>query len=49
MTGKEKCELLKAIRINIAEMNGIEYYPAQCDHQGNCPGFCPRCDQGLPI
>ena len=44
MTGKEKCELLKAIRKNIAEMNGIEYYPEQCDHEGNCPGFCPRCD-----
>ena len=44
MTGKEKCELLKAIRKNIAEMNGIEYYPEQCDHEGTCPGFCPRCD-----
>ena len=44
MTGKEKCELLKAIRKNIAEMNGIEYYPEQCGHEGNCPGFCPRCD-----
>ena len=44
MTGKEKCEMLKAIRKNIAEMNGIEYYPEQCDHEGNCPGFCPRCD-----
>lgn len=44
MTGKEKCELLKAIRKNIAEMNGIEYYPEQCEHEGNCPGFCPRCD-----
>ena len=44
MTGKEKCELLKSIRKNIAEMNGIEYYPEQCDHEGNCPGFCPRCD-----
>lgn len=44
MTGKEKCELLKTIRKRIAEMNGIEYYPEQCDHVGNCPGFCPRCD-----
>lgn len=44
MTGKEKCELLKSIRKNIAEMNGIEYYPEQCNHEGNCPGFCPRCD-----
>ena len=40
MTGKEKCELLKSIRKNIAEMNDIEYYPEQCDHEG----FCPRCD-----
>lgn len=44
MTGKEKCELLKAIRKNIAEMNDIEYYPEQCDHEGNCPGFCLCCD-----
>lgn len=44
MKGEEKCELLKAIRKNIAEMNGIEHYPEQCDHEGNCPGFCPRCD-----
>lgn len=44
MTGKEKCELLKTIRKTIAEMNGIEYCPEQCDHVGPCPGFCPRCD-----
>ena len=44
MTGKEKCELLKTIRKNIAEMNGIEYDPEPCHHEGECPGFCPRCD-----
>lgn len=45
MTGKEKCELLKTIRRKIAEMNGIDYYPDPCNHDGECPGFCPRCDQ----
>ena len=45
MTGKEKCELLKTIRKNIADMNGIEYKPEPCTHEGDCPGFCPRCDQ----
>lgn len=45
MTGKERCELLKAIRKKIADMNGIEYHPVQCDHKGDCPGYCPMCDQ----
>lgn len=45
MTGKEKCELLKTIRRKIAEMNGIDYYPEPCLHEGDCPGFCPHCDQ----
>lgn len=45
MIGKEKCELLKNIRRKIAEMNGIDYYPEPCFHEGDCPGFCPRCDQ----
>lgn len=44
MKGKEKCEMLKAIRKNIAEMNGIEYTPAPCTHEGDCQGYCPRCD-----
>ena len=45
MRGKEKCKLLKAIRKNMAEMNGIEYDPEPCNHQGDCPGTCPKCEQ----
>lgn len=44
MKGKAKCELLKSIRKNIADMNGINYEPTPCHHDGNCPGFCPMCD-----
>lgn len=44
MTGKEKCELLKAMRREIAEANGIVYLTSECSFQGNCPGYCPKCD-----
>ena len=44
MTGKEKCNILKAIRIKIAAMNGIEYIPKECPHDGPCPGTCPACE-----
>ena len=44
MTGKDKCELLKAMRREIAEANGIVYLTSECTFQGNCPGYCPKCD-----
>lgn len=45
MTGKEKCNLLRQIRKEIAKTNGIEYLTSECDYQGNdCPGTCPKCD-----
>ena len=44
MTGREKCELLKMIRKNIAEMNNIVYSPKTCDHKGDCSGYCNQCD-----
>ncbi len=44
MTGKDICEVLKSIRKNIAELNGIEYEPHECDHDGPCSGTCPNCD-----
>ena len=44
MTGKDICEVLKRIRKNIAELNGIEYEPHECDHDGPCRGTCPYCD-----
>lgn len=42
--GKRKCELLKQIRREIAEANGIVYLTAECTHKGPCKGTCPMCD-----
>lgn len=44
MTGKEKCELLRSIRREISERNGIEYLSSECHHEGDCLGTCPKCD-----
>ena len=44
MTGKEKCELLREIRRQIAESNDIVYLSAECHHTGDCAGTCPLCD-----
>lgn len=44
MTGKEKCELLKAMRREIAEANGIVYLSADCTNQDDCRGYCDKCD-----
>ena len=46
-TGKQKCELLKAIRKQIAEQYGLEYNPSECSHEGVCSGTCPKCDAEL--
>ncbi len=45
--GKEKCEILKAIRAYVAGKYGLEYTPTECAHRGNCPGTCPKCDAEL--
>lgn len=47
MNGKDKCELLKDIRRQIAEQYGLEYHPTECLHKGECAGTCPRCDAEL--
>lgn len=44
MTGKEKCEFLRTIRINMASKNGIPYTPKECTHEGDCLGTCPLCE-----
>lgn len=44
MRGKEKCKLLKAIRREIAETNGIVYLTSECTFEGECKGTCPKCD-----
>lgn len=47
MTGKEKCTLLKQIRREIAESNGIPFQTEECDFDGYCPGYCPKCDEEI--
>ena len=34
--GREKCDTLRAIRMKIAEANGIPFQPAECHHTGPC-------------
>ena len=45
--GKEKCEILKAIRTYVADKYGVEYSPTECTHEGECRGTCPKCDAEL--
>ncbi len=45
MTAKEKCKLLKQIRKEIAESNGIEFCPAECTDATECSGTCPKCEE----
>ena len=46
-TGKEKCEILRRIRQDVAERYGLQYTPSECKHQGDCAGTCPKCDAEL--
>ena len=39
--GKEKCEILKAIRTYVAEKYGLEYATTECSHKGDGLGACP--------
>lgn len=45
MKGKDKCEILKKIRSEFAQKNGIDYSPSECNHDGDCYGVCPRCEE----
>lgn len=43
--GKHICETLKGIRREIAQANDIDYQPTECNHEGDCAGTCPKCEQ----
>jgi outer membrane protein OmpA-like peptidoglycan-associated protein len=43
--GKKTCEVLKSVRKQIAEANGISYTPAECSFEGECAGTCPNCER----
>ena len=45
--GKQKCEILRRIRMDIAERYGLRYNPSECTHGGDCSGTCPKCDAEL--
>ena len=47
--GKATCAILKQIRRDIAEKNDIALTIAECTHQGDCPGTCPRCEAEVRI
>ena len=42
--GKSTCKLLKDIRQQIADANGISYQPKECHHKGDCAGTCSACE-----
>ena len=42
--GKSICNMLKTIRKQVADANGIRYEPRECHHQGECLGTCPACE-----
>ncbi len=42
--GKQTCKILKEIRRQIAEANGIEFAVSECRYKGDCLGTCPKCE-----
>ena len=47
MKGKSTCKLLKSIRQQIADANGISYQPKECHYEGDCAGTCPACEEEI--
>ena len=45
--GRSTCNLLKSIRQQIADANGISYRPKECQHKGDCAGTCPACEEEI--
>ena len=39
--------MLKSIRQQIADANGISYRPKECQHKGDCTGTCPACEEEI--
>ena len=47
MNGKETCRILKQIRRQIAEANGIPLNIAVCSDPRPCTGTCSRCEEEM--
>ena len=45
--GRSTCKLLKDIRQQIADANGISYQPKECHYKGDCTGTCPACEEEI--
>ena len=45
--GKQICETLRGVRIEIARANEIDYTPRECHHEGDCAGTCPACESEM--
>ena len=45
MTGRERCDRLKAIRAALAERLGVDLHQTECHYEGECRGTCPKCKQ----
>ncbi|MBO4806585.1 MAG: hypothetical protein J5554_11125 [Paludibacteraceae bacterium] len=45
--GKKICNVLRAIRKEVAEVNQIAYQTDDCLFQGECLGTCPKCEAEL--
>ena len=45
--GRSTCKLLKDIRQQIADANGISYQPKECHYKGDCAGTCPACEEEI--
>ena len=42
--GEQTCKILKEIRRQIADANGIEFATSECRYKGDCLGTCPKCE-----
>ena len=45
--GKSICKVLKQLRSDLANNNGLIYNPTECSYDGPCIGTCPKCDAEL--
>ncbi|MDE6362818.1 MAG: membrane receptor RagA [Lachnospiraceae bacterium] len=43
--GKKICDYLRQLRIELARVNGIEFFSEECPSVGPCAGTCAKCDQ----
>ena len=42
---KEKCKILKEIRLKLAQKLGINLSQEPCTYEGECEGTCPACQE----